>query len=114
MDETAVREALAAEAAAARAAVEHLTDEAVASALTTAGGLLAERSAAVLAANVRDVEAAAGRRLGGKGLPNRRLVHLPRLLRPGVRAAAGDERRRAALVAWRRALRQASGVSSTR
>jgi glutamate-5-semialdehyde dehydrogenase len=53
-----VIESLATEAAAAHAAVEHLTDDAVAAALATAARLLAERSGEVLAANEADVDAA--------------------------------------------------------
>jgi glutamate-5-semialdehyde dehydrogenase len=55
-----VIESLATEAAAAHAAVEHLTDEAVAAALSRAAELLAGRRADVLAANEADVEAANG------------------------------------------------------
>jgi glutamate-5-semialdehyde dehydrogenase len=53
-----VIESLATEAAAAHAAVEHLTDDAVAAALATAARLLAERSGEVLAANEADADAA--------------------------------------------------------
>jgi glutamate-5-semialdehyde dehydrogenase len=52
--------ALTAEATAARAAAEHLTDAAVADALACAGRLLAERRDRVLAANAADMDAAKG------------------------------------------------------
>src|SRR4051812_5193594 len=54
----AVIESLLTEAAAAHAAVEHLSDDAVAAALEHAARLLRERQGEVLAANEADVEAA--------------------------------------------------------
>jgi glutamate-5-semialdehyde dehydrogenase len=56
----AVREQIEQEARAAREAASHLTDEAVAAALTGAAALLRERRGEVLAANAADVEAATG------------------------------------------------------
>ena len=56
--------AIESEAAAAHAAVERLTDDAVAAALEDAAGRLAERRDSVLAANAADVDAAAGARRG--------------------------------------------------
>jgi glutamate-5-semialdehyde dehydrogenase len=56
----AVREQIEQEARAAREAAFHLTDEAVAAALTGAAALLRERRGEVLAANAADVEAATG------------------------------------------------------
>jgi glutamate-5-semialdehyde dehydrogenase len=53
-----VIDSLATEAAAAHAAVEHLTDDRVAAALARAADLLAERGPDVLAANAEDVAAA--------------------------------------------------------
>jgi len=55
-----VREQIEQEARAAREAAFHLTDEAVAAALTGAAALLRERRGEVLAANAADVEAATG------------------------------------------------------
>jgi glutamate-5-semialdehyde dehydrogenase len=54
-------DSLRAEATAARDAVEHLTDHAVADALARAARLLEKRSEAVLAANAADLDAARGR-----------------------------------------------------
>jgi glutamate-5-semialdehyde dehydrogenase len=54
-------DSLRAEATAARDAVEHLTDDAVADALARAARLLEKRSEAVLAANAADLDAARGR-----------------------------------------------------
>jgi glutamate-5-semialdehyde dehydrogenase len=57
----ALLDQLEAEAAAARAAVEHLTDDAVDAALGVAARLLRERRGAIVAANEADMAAAAGR-----------------------------------------------------